>query len=147
VLAWKLEPAWRSNHLELMQVGRAQPAWAHDAPVLGARHRLRDPTWLCPVGTAANRLELSILQQCPTWSGLAGYSQRSILFYLNDPRPNDMADQKDQIPVERFMAFMEADCEGDIETADRLAQEMVDIDGVAQCFVDDRLSRRANKAG
>jgi len=41
-------------------------------------------------------------------------------------------------PVERFAAFFAAEVDGDRETADRLAREMVEIDGVDPAFLEQR---------
>lgn len=56
-----------------------------------------------------------------------------------------MPETKRMIPVDRFLAFMTADMEGDTKEADRLAQEMIDIDGVPQSFMTDRIIRRAKR--
>lgn len=49
-----------------------------------------------------------------------------------------MADFPDRTPMNRFIEFITADIDGDEETADRIAREMVRLDGLPSRFLEMR---------
>jgi hypothetical protein len=48
--------------------------------------------------------------------------------------------------VERFAAFFAAEIEGDVETADRLAREMVDVDGLDPSLLEYRSQQKRGRS-